>query len=117
MPRINSDEYDALVCLACSGRADVVFVIDASDSIRVERFPLVTELLVAVVEQMDIGPERTRVGAVKFAGNASVQFYLDTFESKHDIMVALERITFVGGRTNVSGAIWIMVCALVQRTL
>jgi len=99
------------ICSACSGRADVVFVIDASDAIRVERFPRVTRLLASVVEQMDIGSERVRVGALKFGSNASIQFHLNTYSSKHDLMTALDRITFVGGRTNLSGALWMMVCA------
>jgi len=84
-------------------------VIDASDSIRIERFPHVTQLLVSVVEQMDVGPERVRVGAVKFADRASVQFHLDRYSSTQDVMAALERVTFVGGRTNISGAIRMMV--------
>jgi len=94
------------VCLACTGRADIIFVIDASDSIRIERFPLVKQLLIDVVEQMDLGSERARVGVVKFATNASVQFNLNTYRTKHDVMAALERITFVGGPKNISGAFW-----------
>ena len=100
------------MCLACTGLADIVFVIDASDSTRIERFPHVRQLLSEVVEQMDLGSERVRVGAVKFAQNASVQFHLDTHTSKHDVMAAFDRITFVGGRTNISGAIWLTVCTV-----
>jgi len=97
------------VCTACTGRADVIFAIDASDSIRTERFPHVIRLLSSVVEQMDIGSERVRVGAVKFANNASVEFQLNAYRSKHDVMEAIERVSFVGGRTNISGALWTLV--------
>lgn len=90
-----------------------MFVIDASDSIRIERFPRVMDLLTGVVEQMDIGSERVRVGAVKFASNASVQFHLKTYTTKHDVMAALETVSFVGGRTNISGAIWTTVSSRV----
>jgi len=69
----------------------------------------VIQLLAEVVELMDIGLERARVGAVAFADDASVQFHLNTYSSKHDIMTALDRVAFVGGRANVSGAIWMMV--------
>ena len=46
------------VRVACTGLADVILVVDASDSIRRERFPQVIELLTAVVEQMDIDSDR-----------------------------------------------------------
>ena len=97
------------VYLECTGRSDVIFVIDASDSIRIERFPRVTQLLTSVVEQMDIGSERVRVGAVKFANSTSILFHLNAYTSKHDVMGAVGSISFVGGRSNISGALWVTV--------
>jgi collagen type VI alpha len=87
---------------------DVVLVIDASDSIRNDRFPLVIALLMSVVDQLDVGFNRTRVAAVKFANTASVQFHLNEYKTKQDVIAAIQRIAFVGGRTNISGALWIM---------
>jgi len=98
-----------LNCVACSGLADVILVMDASDSIRIERFPRVIELLTAVVEQMDVDSGRVRVGAVKFAKNSTIEFHLNRFTSRQDVMDAVQRVTFVGGRTNISGALWTLV--------
>jgi Mg-chelatase subunit ChlD len=95
--------------VACSAQVDLIFVVDASDSIRIERFPQVINLIAAVVDQMDIGPDRARVGLVKFANTASVQFQLNTYSTKQSLISAIKRVLFVGGRTNVSGAIWYMV--------
>ena len=84
-------------------------MVDASDSIRIERFPHVIELLAAVVEQLDVDSGRVRVAAVKFANTSSVEFQLDAYRSKQDVMNAVQRVTFVGGRTNISGALWTLV--------
>ena len=42
--------------------ADIVFVVDSSGSIRSERFPLVMQFIQSIVENLDVGQERTRVG-------------------------------------------------------
>ena len=46
----------------CSGPADVVFVIDSSGSIRSERFPRVLEFIETIVSDLDVHPDRTRIG-------------------------------------------------------
>lgn len=43
--------------------ADIVFVIDSSGSIRSERFPRVLEFVESIVSDLDVHPDRTRVGA------------------------------------------------------
>ena len=64
----------------------MILVVDASDSMRIERFPRVVELLTGVVDQMDVDSGRVRVAAVKFADNSSVEFHLDEHRSKQVIL-------------------------------
>ena len=56
--------------------ADVAFVVDASGSIRRERFPLVLSFIQSVIDQLDVHPSQTRVGAVYWSDNAFLQFDL-----------------------------------------
>ena len=45
----------------CPARIDLVFIVDASGSIRSGRFPLVLEFITAVVSEMEIGPDKAQV--------------------------------------------------------
>ena len=61
----------------CQNEYDIIFVIDASGSIRRERFPLVMEFAVSVVEDFEVSPSRAKFGAVVFSDNAAVAFHLN----------------------------------------
>ena len=61
--------------LGCTGAADVIFAIDVSGSIRHERFPLVQEFFISIIENLEINPlrlDKTRVGALSFSDKAEV---------------------------------------------
>ena len=65
-----------------SGMIDLVFVIDASGSIRNERFPVVLNFITSIVAQLDVHPDRTRVGAIWFSDTAGVQFNLNQYSTR-----------------------------------
>lgn len=89
----------------CSGLLDIVFAIDASGSIRVERFPYVLDFAISIAETLEIRSEKTRVGAIKWSDSASVEFQLNAYTQKQDVLNALRRISFMGGRTNTASAL------------
>ncbi len=85
-----------------------MFVIDGSGSIRHERFHEVLDFMTGVVQQLEINPDRpnkVRVAAVCFNTQAFVEFYLNTYRTKQDIIHAIQRINYLGGRTNIAGAL------------
>lgn len=96
----------------CDGRLDIVLVVDGSSSIHRERFLLVLDFLADLVDRFEVGPNRTRVGAVVY-GNGSaaplVEFRLRDFRSKRDVIVAVERMPFVGGPSRLSPALTYLV--------
>lgn len=92
----------------CSGRVDIAFVLDASGSIRVERFPKVIETVVSIVEQLQVSFNDTRVAAVSYSDDFVPQFFLNRYNSKQDVQLALRRIAFIGGRTNTAAGIQYM---------
>ncbi len=103
-------EYDQLLTFAtslagCSGLLDVVFAIDASGSIRNERFPLVIDFVVGIAKELEIHNQKTRVGAIKWSDNAEMQFQLNKYSAKQDVVQALRHISFMGGRTHTSSAL------------
>ena len=75
-----------LLCAECQGAADIVFAIDVSGSIRLERFDQVRELLVSIVENMEVYNDKVRVGALIFSDRATLQFRLNERSSRQDIV-------------------------------
>jgi collagen type VI alpha len=88
----------------CSSEIDLVFILDASGSITLERMQYVRNFTVAIVESMNVGPTETRVGVVYFSTSATVAFTLDQHQSKGGVIKAITKIPFVGDRTNLADA-------------
>jgi len=93
----------------CDGRLDVVLVVESSHNIRRERYPHVLGLLSSVVEQFQVSTDQTRVGAVIYSQSAIVQFNLSAHDNKHDVITAVRRMPYLGGRTRVANALQVMV--------
>jgi collagen type VI alpha len=89
----------------CSAYIDLVFVIDASGSVQWERMPNVTQFLIDIVGDLDIGPNSTQVGAIYFNSTTRTAFTLNQYTTRQDIQQALRAIPFLGGMSNVSGAL------------
>ena len=97
------------LCIGCDGRLDVVLVIESSHNIRSERYPLVLDLLASVVEQFEVSPNKTQFGAVIYSNAGLIEFNLKEYDNKHDVMTAVKRLPFLGGKTRVSNGLRLMV--------
>ena len=93
----------------CSGKSDIVFVIDSSGSIRRDRFGKVLDFVNRIVKEHSVQGDATRFGAVVFSDSASVMFQLNTYKTKQDVMAAISCIKFAGGRTNTAAGLQLMV--------
>lgn len=103
------DRYTGLYCQkACSAYIDLVFIIDSSGSIRRERFPSVIDFFASIAEQIELGRDKTQVAAMIFGDVAYVQFNLNTYSSKGDVVTAVKSFPFLGERTNIASALWIL---------
>ena len=49
-----------LYFVECSGEADIVFVVDTSGSIRENRFTLVRNYIISVVNEMEVSQDKVR---------------------------------------------------------
>jgi len=87
---------------------DLVIVLDVSGSIRRERLRLVKDWINDFLEDLPIDQERIRVGVIKYSDSAEVQFQLNAYNSKQDVLEHIRRVEFVGGKTNTAEALRIM---------
>ena len=92
---------------ACS-IADVVFVLDSSGSVGEENWKKVLEFVNSVVDRLDIGEYRTRVGAITYGNRATPNFHLNELYNKSEIFERVNNIQWKDQETNTSGAIWFM---------
>jgi len=98
-----------LITAACSHGADVVFALDASGSTSFHDFQLMTQFVGMVVQSLDIdsstdGPTISRVGLVTFSNSTVLQFNLDRYTTKAELLQAVN-VPYLTGSTNTEQAI------------
>lgn len=89
----------------CSGELDIVIVLDSSGSIRSARWRVVMDFVGGIISELDIAEDRTRVGLVYWSDDAHVQFHLNEFYTKQDLVQAVLFTPYTGGKTNTASAL------------
>ena len=87
---------------------DIVFIIDSSGSVQyssVYNWFYVKTFMKYLVDLVDIQRGKIRVGVVKFNENAFVEFDLKGFQTAEELKREIEKIQYIGGRTNLADAI------------
>ncbi|NXO60870.1 ITA2 protein, partial [Aramus guarauna] len=79
----------------CSSVIDVVVVCDESNSIY--PWDAVRAFLKKFVQGLDIGPNKTQVGLIQYANNPRVVFNLNTYQTKDEVVKAMEGTIQKGG--------------------
>ena len=82
---------------------DVVFLLDGSDGTRTG-FPAVRDFVQRVVETLSVDDRKDRVSVVQYSREPAVQFYLNTFTTKGDVLDAVRGLRHKGGRPLNTGA-------------
>ncbi|CAJ1078663.1 collagen alpha-3(VI) chain-like%2C partial [Xyrichtys novacula] len=82
---------------------DVVFLLDGTDD-TITSFPTVRDFVQRVVERLLFDNNKYRVSVVQYSRDPTVQFYLNTYTTKEDIIEAVRRLTHKGGETRNTGA-------------
>ena len=90
------------VLSACGSgtKADVVFVLDTSGSVGADDFGLLKEFVSQVLEEWDIGQDQIRIGVMKFSTSPEVEFQLDEYEDKENLLEAVDSIEYSAGDTD-----------------
>ncbi|XP_059871854.1 collagen alpha-3(VI) chain [Delphinus delphis] len=80
-----------------SDAADIVFLIDSSDSVRPDGIAHIRDFVSGVVRRLNIGPNKVRIGVVQFSNDVFPEFYLKTYKSQASVLDATRRLRFKGG--------------------
>lgn len=65
--------------IGCSGVLDLMIVLDASGSIRSERFKYVENMTLAIIRELEIAQDKTRVGVIIYSDQALIAIRLNQF--------------------------------------
>lgn len=92
---------------------DLVFVLDSSGSIEYYEpgaYNRVLEFTYNFTSNLQIGPKDSQVGVIIFSREAEVQFTLNQYTTKNEVLDAITRIPYLNRGTNTPDAI----CRLVD---
>ncbi|XP_074654673.1 von Willebrand factor A domain-containing protein 2-like [Tubulanus polymorphus] len=97
------------LCYECKTnfRADIVFVLDASSSVKGENFKKMLLFVQKVVSDMPIGPTKVRVSLVRYSNKNEVEvvFYLNEHFSAAELKTAVDSVKYTGGGTYTAKAL------------
>lgn len=89
-------------CFLCftavhANQRDIIFLLDGSVNVGRTNFPYVRDFVTNVVNSLDVGSDRIRVGLVQFSDSPVTEFSLDTYHTKADLLTHLRRLQLQGG--------------------
>ncbi|KAM6152621.1 collagen alpha-3(VI) chain isoform 2-T2 [Erethizon dorsatum] len=80
-----------------SDAADIVFLIDSSDGVRSDGLAHIRDFVSRIVQRLNIGPNKVRIGLVQFSNEVFPEFLLKTHRSQAAVLGAIRRLRFRGG--------------------
>ncbi|XP_053350350.1 collagen alpha-6(VI) chain-like [Clarias gariepinus] len=92
-------------CKSAPAVADIVFIVDVSDSIAFSNYRLVRDFLHRMINGLEISSDGVRVGMVLYSDTPTADFYLNTFDNKDDILQYIKLLPFKGGGSKTSKAL------------
>uniref|UniRef100_A0A8C4SX11 Collagen type VI alpha 6 chain n=1 Tax=Erpetoichthys calabaricus TaxID=27687 RepID=A0A8C4SX11_ERPCA len=85
--------------------ADVVFLVDESGSISSENFKQIRSFISNIVNVLDVSSDKVRIGVVLYSDSPNVEFFLNTFFSKEEVLQQVQKLPFRGGGANTGRAL------------
>uniref|UniRef100_A0AAQ4Q5K7 Collagen type VI alpha 3 chain n=1 Tax=Gasterosteus aculeatus aculeatus TaxID=481459 RepID=A0AAQ4Q5K7_GASAC len=83
---------------------DIVFLVDGSNYIGSGNLPYVRDFIINVVNQLDVRPDRVQIGLLQFADRQKIEFYLNTFSNREDVVNKISQLRLTGGSVLNTGA-------------
>ncbi|KAG7999640.1 Collagen alpha-3(VI) chain [Nibea albiflora] len=84
-------------------KKDIVFLLDGSDGTR-RGFPAMRDFVERAVEKLNVGQDKDRVSVVQYSRDAEINFYLNTYATKEDIVDSVRGLKHRGGTPLNTGA-------------
>ncbi|XP_016298693.1 collagen alpha-4(VI) chain-like [Sinocyclocheilus anshuiensis] len=79
--------------------ADIVFLVDGSNSIGRANFQQIREFLSSLVENFEVAPDRIRIGLVQYSDTPYTEFSLSTYQNKEEILRYIQNLRYITGET------------------
>lgn len=76
----------------------MAFLIDGTDAVRAD-FPYIRDFIRKVIEPLDIGADKVRISVVQHSENPSPSFFLNTHNTKDEVLRAVSGLRLAGGRS------------------
>lgn len=103
MPTTTTTLPTTTVKQACGQKpADIVFLLDASESELAEGFAKEIQFVYNFARKFHIGPQNVQFSSVTFSSNVRNDFFLNTYSNRHDVLNAIQKISYMQGGTNTS---------------
>ncbi|KAF5892100.1 collagen alpha-3(VI) chain isoform X3, partial [Clarias magur] len=83
---------------------DIVFLVDGSNYVGNANFPAVRNFISRIVNELDVQPERVRIGLTQFADGQRTEFSLNTHDNKQKVLDHIARLRLMGGNVLNTGA-------------
>uniref|UniRef100_A0A3P9C7T8 VWFA domain-containing protein n=1 Tax=Maylandia zebra TaxID=106582 RepID=A0A3P9C7T8_9CICH len=99
---IGTREQLSSVMSTPAGR-DVVFLLDGSDATR-SGFPAMRDFVQKQVDTLSVDDGKDRVSVVQYSSDPAVQFYLNTYTTKREVLDSVRGLRHKGGRPLNTGA-------------
>lgn len=80
-----------------------MFLIDGSDDVR-SKFPAIREFVAKMVATFDLDGEKDKVAVVQYSNNAELNFDLNAYNTKDDVLQRILSLKQKGGRPHYIGA-------------
>ncbi|KAM6979329.1 collagen alpha-3(VI) chain-like isoform 2-T2 [Tautogolabrus adspersus] len=82
---------------------DIVFLVDGSNYIG-SNFPYVRDFIINVVNQLEVQPDRVQIGLLQFAERPRIEFYLNSYSNRQEVVDKLSQLRLTGGSVLNTGA-------------
>lgn len=86
-------------------RADIVFLLDGSNSIGSVSFDEVRFFVSNIIKDLDIGPDNIHIGLAQYSGEPYQEFLLTTHTDKTSLLAAVAKFNYRGGNTKTGKAL------------
>ncbi|XP_063397842.1 cartilage matrix protein-like [Mytilus trossulus] len=91
--------------ITCWGKTDIVFLLEDSCHIGETNFNKMLQMVVNLAEEVPIGNGNIQIGVNTFKCTAKSEFVLGKYKTGNDIIKAVQRIKYTGGKVSIGKAI------------
>ncbi|XP_052778428.1 uncharacterized protein LOC128215858 [Mya arenaria] len=99
------DELNHDCCECGSALADIVFVLDSSESVDLSNWGKLLTFVEDIIASADVDTGKTRIGLETYRHNVTVEFHLDEHIRTQNMIDHVMGIPYVRGSTNTADAI------------